>query len=159
MCFSLIFKTGCCSAPTWRQSFVWFYCRLTDFGRSQCEEIRPELENFRFDLVLVSPLSRALETASLVLDSFKDKVSKCFVCSSVCVCIGRSRVHEKEMNVNIASFRSKMSWVKKSWPLSFGFTTPFIVNFHLFWRSNWMLMADTRAWKILFGDGAESAHN
>jgi probable phosphoglycerate mutase len=38
---------------------------LTDEGRRQVERLRPRLAGERFDLVLVSPLERALETARL----------------------------------------------------------------------------------------------
>ena len=38
---------------------------LTDEGRRQVERLRPRLAGERFDLVLVSPLVRALETARL----------------------------------------------------------------------------------------------
>jgi len=40
---------------------------LTDKGRQQAEAIRPVLEKYKFDRVYASDLSRAMETAKLVL--------------------------------------------------------------------------------------------
>lgn len=45
--------------------------KLNEVGRQQAEKTRDNLKNIEFDLIISSPLSRALETAQIVTNSKK----------------------------------------------------------------------------------------
>lgn len=58
-----------CVKPAYRDA------ALNEIGRAQClEELRPKLLGLDFDCIVVSPLTRALETAELGLDQWWGKV-------------------------------------------------------------------------------------
>ena len=49
------------------KNVAWLDSRLTDLGQSQAKSLRPSLEGVPIDVVLVSPLSRAILTGLLAI--------------------------------------------------------------------------------------------
>lgn len=49
------------------KNWAWHDARLTETGREQSAALRPKLEGVKIDVVLVSPLSRAIQTAMIAV--------------------------------------------------------------------------------------------
>jgi len=49
------------------KNWEWYDARLTEKGKDQATNLRPKLENIPIDVVLVSPLSRTIQTALLAV--------------------------------------------------------------------------------------------